>query len=160
MGKNPAFCYISGGGFTYQIQFDGNDGGGIGGLTARAGNGNVGSGSFADQYTYSGILGNADSWHHYAVVWDIDGVPGSGNTIEIYLDGKLYSSNARYNPTELTAPTDGQLYIPLIYSSYNGSVAIDELKIWNYAKIHFVIPEPGIIIGWILVGLVMVRRRG
>jgi len=51
------------------------------------------------------------------------------------------------------------LLIPLVYSSYDSSVAIDELKIWDYAKTNFVIPEPGVVIGWILAGIMMVRVR-
>lgn len=117
------------------LRFVGNDGHGGGGLSATIHGLNTATGGYR-YWTYAEILGadQVGDWHHYAVVWNVAGIPDvSGQKIAIYLNGQLNSGRwGPYNPNE---NDPGML---LIRNTLNqGSVAIDNIKVWDYAKTDF-----------------------
>ncbi len=130
---------------TYGIHFNGNDGGSQGGLCAWAGAcGRTGTGRYGSSWTYEkALLGrNHENWHHYALVWNENGIPGiddGSRQTALYVDGKLSSGSWKRN--ERLWPDADILSGPLHLMSHQnlkkGKVAIDELKIWNYAKTDF-----------------------
>ena len=87
-------------------------------------------------------------WHHYAVVWDKDGISGLPQTPKaaLLIDGKMVAS-AGFQPlsahmTRMPSETPYVLGItndPVIDSEHNtkSPFLIDEFKIWNYAKTDF-----------------------
>jgi len=126
----------------FMLHFNGNDGVANGGLCARvAGLGCVGTGQFG-RWTYARALGsNAADWHHYALVWATDGIPGVDNGLRkgaVYVDGKL---NSRVwnggTGNRLTVPTTGRFGLLAHQGMPGGSIVFDNLKIWKYAKTNF-----------------------
>jgi len=99
-GENPALLKIHDGKCSYIIHLNGNDGASNGGLCGRAGgNASAGTGVFGT-WTYEQVLGpgQIEQWHHYALVWDKNGIPGVDDgtrTIALFLDGKLNSQEWR-----------------------------------------------------------------
>ena len=77
----------------YSVGFTGNDGLGNHGLVGVAGRQlHTGSGGG----TYEDVLGagGADTWHHYALKWDQDGLADvPSQKVAVYLDGALASVN-------------------------------------------------------------------
>ena len=87
-------------------------------------------------------------WHHYAIIWDKDGIAGlSGNPkMALLVDGKLIPDIQNH-----TRSADEALSIvstPMLLSfthdpkldpelSTKSPFLIDEFKIWNYAKTEF-----------------------
>ena len=140
----PIFFKLRDGIVSYLVGFNANDGCGNGGLVGQAGHDiTTGSGG-AGAWRYDQVLGEGqvEAWHHYALVWDemtIAGVDDGTRRIALFLDGELESGRWRewHNPY-FADITGGQLEILALYDGFGaGSVAIDNLKIWNYAKTTF-----------------------
>jgi hypothetical protein len=141
-GGNPPYTI-------YDMGFGGNNGHEGAGLCGCAGQavdergGSIATGSWLEYQTFSSILGDVYAWHHYAMVWDINGIPGSSKSLQIFLDGIPVGScddpsfAFNYCPIEATPPTKGDVKI-ITNQMGQGSVAIDEFKIWNYAKTQFI----------------------
>jgi uncharacterized repeat protein (TIGR02543 family) len=120
-----------------------NDGASNGGITARvAGLGCAGTGVYG-YWTYESALktNTVSAWHHYALVWATQGVPGVDNGLRkaaVYVDGKL---NSGYwgggTGSQLAVPTNGLFGLLSHQGTPTGSVAFDNIKIWNYAKTNF-----------------------
>ncbi len=133
----------------YFIEFNGNNGAEGAGLCGRAGvasnnmHGNAASGSWLDMISFESILGDVNAWHHYALSWDIDGVPGSLYTMQLYLDyvpvGSCIApdSGDDWCLVGASVPTWGEFCIAT-FTMDQGGLAIDELKVWNYPKTIFV----------------------
>jgi formylglycine-generating enzyme required for sulfatase activity len=128
----------------YTIEFNGNDGWGGGGLEGWAGHGNAATNCYSANATYAQVLGDVAAWHHYALSWDKDGVPGTSNTIQLFLDGARVGSpficGENHNPDTFPPLTQGTFVV--VNNPNNpigGSVVIDDLKIWSYAKTDFVL---------------------
>jgi hypothetical protein len=146
-GSCPGFFKMDGPLYTWDMEFNGNDGHGGAGLCGRAGmavngGGSTSTGNWTEYYSFSSILGDVNAWHHYALSWDIKGIPGTQYSIQLHIDGIPVGSCISYDgnewcPVEADVPGDG--HFTIIRSNMNeGSVAIDELKIWNYAKTQFI----------------------
>lgn len=125
------------------LSFCANDGAANGGLCARvAGLSSAGTGMFG-HWTYERALNSneSDAWHHYALVWATDGIPGVDNgkrKAAVYVDGKLntgYWGGGIGNT--LAVPKDGRFGLLSHQGTTTGSVVFDNLKIWNYAKTDF-----------------------
>ncbi|MBN1583924.1 MAG: hypothetical protein JXA89_24665 [Anaerolineae bacterium] len=143
-GHRPGFFQINDGYSGFQLFFDRNNGAGHGGLCGNVGHGfHCGTGAFGS-WTYESVLGTGqqEAWHHYALVWDKDGIAGVDNgtrKVAIFLDGQLnctlwkdyYGSSVEWLPL-----TSGELGLIYNWANY-GTVAMDNIKIWNYAKTDF-----------------------
>ncbi|MHC1777718.1 MAG: T9SS type A sorting domain-containing protein [Lentimicrobium sp.] len=149
-GFCPAFFRTSNEGESrYMVEFNGNNGHEGAGLCGRAGTtvtgqeGTTATVSWGEYQSFSSILGDVNAWHHYALVWDIDGVPGVSKSLQVFLDGIPVGKcdapyfAANYCPLVAMTPTIGDVKI-ITFQMNQGSVAIDELKIWNYAKTQFI----------------------
>lgn len=134
------------GSFISFLRFNGNDGVGNGGLCGGFwGYGACGTGMYGD-WTHTSALKGASvtNWHHYALVWDYDGITGVGSTakpIAIYVDGELNTAcwGALNNPrdAEILLPSSERFGLLYFYSSVTANAAVDNLKIWSYAKTDF-----------------------
>ncbi len=131
------------------VAFNSNDGCGGGGLVGGIGlaTDNVctgfsvtSTGSFGS-WTYKDVLGagEVDDWHHYALVWDEGGVPGFGaRRVLLFLDGNPASGRWQDRAAPMFEPIPAGNKLGLIANvASHGRVAIDNLKIWNFAKTDF-----------------------
>lgn len=153
-GHNPHFVSLNDdvGHSAYFIGFNGNDGAGNGGLVGCVGGGGsdsyyyggitTGTGTYAQQWNYEDILGagKVEDWHHYALVWDKNGIVGVDNgqrVVAVYLNGKPVSKQwGRFPGSELIPIESGELSMVRNWLS-QGKVAMDNIKVWSFAKTDF-----------------------
>jgi hypothetical protein len=139
-GGSPSFLSNSDGNEVW-MGLNGNNGGSAGGLVESRITATSATNCFSTSVTYGQILGDAAAWHHYALAWDSNGVPGSAYHIQMFLDGRpigspTYCGNNN-DSTNFPAAT-GAWWFPVNQNVRVGrSVSIDELKMWNYAKTDF-----------------------
>jgi hypothetical protein len=133
---------------SYRVLFTSNNGKGSSGLAGRAGRSyTTGTSVFTTGHTYKEILGQGqvEAWHHYALVWDVNGLgPGIGDgnrKVALFLDGELESGrwyvalNQGFPPLN---PSTFELMVqPTGWPGRPYDVTIDELKIWDFAKRQF-----------------------
>jgi hypothetical protein len=140
-GSNPAFVQADDGFRSWVLQLNGNDGTGAGGLCGMVSRFEAGTGLFGF-WTYEQVLGAGavSEWHHYALVWSQAGIPGVGDgtrKVAVFLDGVLNSAHWTDNPPASFGPlTSGSLGL-INYQGNTGSAAVDNIKVWNYAKTDF-----------------------
>ena len=143
-GQNPTLVrYMSGSDAHLILHLNGNDGGGRGGVCASIdGIGAAATGVYGN-WTYAQALGTSDiaAWHHYALVWDSNGIAGVDNgkhKLAVFVDGVLNSRRWEEpggpRPPPLPA---GQLRLMFQQRMTQGRVLFDELKVWNRAKTDF-----------------------
>jgi len=127
------------------LQFQPNDGTGNGGLCARVGGiGSAGTGTFGS-WTYSNALkgGSIADWHHYALVWSVDQIPTLTNPVRrmaVYVDGVLNTGSwmGQYvPPSPVFVNENGKLMLLYLRDSAASKAAVDNVKVWNYAKTDF-----------------------
>lgn len=153
-GANPRFFRLSvvdGSGVT-RLEFSRNNGLGAGGLCSITQNLSCGTTRFSDGLSrgasYREILGSDyNGWHHYALVWNTEGLllPGRENqeSLAIYLDGKLVSTQiqrgAPLDMKSLTTTWETRFVVAPSFLAPKNTIpfAIDELKIWDHAKTGF-----------------------
>jgi hypothetical protein len=141
-GQNPTLVRIVAGDQQYFLHLNGNDGNGRGGLCAQAGPiGGAGTGQFGN-WTYERVLGadQVADWHHYALVWNKDGIAGIGDgkqRIAIFLDGQLHSSEAGNGDAATIPMKEGQVELLFNQHLRQGTIAFDNLKVWDHAKTEF-----------------------
>jgi Ca2+-binding RTX toxin-like protein len=127
--------------WTAGFGFNGNNGLGGGGLAADVSGNGAATGSFADPWTYDGILADdPDGWHHYALVWNAEGIAvGGGHIVDIYLDGQRAAHQWDVDqPGALDAVTVEDSFLGLLDNwGGQGTAAIDNLKIWNFSKTDY-----------------------
>lgn len=122
------------------MHFCANDGAYAGGLCFQvAGNGGTGGYGY---WPYAKALGagTAEGWHHYALVWAGDGVPGVDNgkrRTAIFVDGKLNTGFWNGAGGSLTIPKTARFGFLSHQGTEGGSVVFDNLKIWSYARTDF-----------------------
>lgn len=102
--------------------------------------------------SYEAILSSGDvyEWHHYALVWDSEGIDANGERVysAIMLDGKFVSKvhtpfapDSRCTHMMQVAQLPFEIQIPVqrkdVHSHSKAPVCIDEFKIWNFAKTTF-----------------------
>ena len=141
LGAEPRFC----------LEYNANNGTGGGGLNAMLEHLRACTSSFGS-ISYSGILGNTTcDWHHYAVVWNKDGIEGlsSGSSLPvkaaIYLDGKpIVRESFRNVPNWKLSPsiTGPATFLSFPTHPEDGvqnrvDYIIDEFKFWNYDRTDF-----------------------
>jgi hypothetical protein len=166
-GDNPAFLFLSGADRnSFRLAFNPNDGRSGGGLCSGISTpGSEPKTSCTDtfgSYEYADILGTSavEDWHHYAMVWDQDGIEGVGDgshRLAVFLDGELETGFFRDDAPALpfgdftdgvlglirSAGTPGNPQLPL------GVVAMDNLILYDFALTDFdhrftgrPVPEP------------------
>ncbi len=148
-GPNPHFFqFVDPGRGGWHIGLNGNNGGGLGGITASAGQFGAATGGFffPNQVPYEQFLGvgQAEDFHHYALVWDKNGIPGVDNgtrKVVVFLDGQLDSMGFVGGP-DILPIIGGQLDLILIGDGQAPTlgtevVLIDNLKIYDFAKTDF-----------------------
>lgn len=140
-GRNPSFLWIGDptDPFFWLIHLNGNDGQGNGGLCGVAGSTENGAGTGRyGSWTYAQVLGagHEADWHHYALVWNKHGLPGLDHRFVLYLDG--VRNTQRWEVEFPGWPTSIEGTVKLIESFLSqGSVTMDNLKMWNFAKTDF-----------------------
>jgi len=82
----------------------------------------------------------AGELHHVAYSWDKDGINGTGKYQIFYWDGSEIASDT--TPIDPYMVHRGDIYDNFIINSYGGGdfstqYAMDNIKIWNYAKTDF-----------------------
>lgn len=143
-GHNPNFFMLQNRSQLYQLVINGNNGLGWSGICAKA-NGLLSGTRWYTQgmfNSYESLLGgDPNGWHHYALVWDEQGIEGlAGKQLAVYLDGKLNSSASREGARPKTDQDTAPLVLTLMKSienSHHNSFVMDEFKIWDYAKTDF-----------------------
>lgn len=141
-GHRPYFLSIGDGQSAYVIGFNANDGAGNGGLAGCAGYGfQTGTGDY-DGWPYSAVLGagQEEDWHHYALVWDENGIVGVADgtkKVAVFLDGQLNSGRWHVWPDNGFAPLAGGQLALLTNWLEQGVTAIDNIKTWDHAKTDF-----------------------
>jgi hypothetical protein len=83
-------------------------------------------------------------WHHYALVWDVNGVDIQGKpSAAVYLDGRLILSTPFVSNWKgpVNVADGSTLLFPCREDEMPGynrrAFTIDDFKIWNYAKTDF-----------------------
>jgi hypothetical protein len=128
----------------YKLFMTSNDGIGGRGLAAYAGAADEAGAGVAEtasmDATYAEILGpNPWAWHHYALVWDADGIAGVGDGTEqaaVYVDGAL-SSTYWGQRGPFPAFTGARLWLLGIDQVARGATVIDNLIVWSCAVTDF-----------------------
>jgi hypothetical protein len=127
------------GGGQYMVAFNGNDGWGGGGVTAWAGNGNAATGDWTGSYAYADLLGGApEGWHHYALLWDAEGLPGSDFTMQLYLVGRPVGTpflcGEDHRATGFGQPAE--FLLGHIQDTFpDSAVALDDVRIWDFPRV-------------------------
>ena len=129
------------------LQFTANDGMGMSGLCGMLYHRAMAADPHMETHTYSPILDDPAAWHHYAIVWDSEGLPfakssdGTPAVATLVLDGKVLQTFGRNQLSKgeglLKLPSlRGKLAFPV--PSDRTEVAacrvpflIDEFKIWS-----------------------------
>ena len=142
LGAEPRFC----------LEWNANNGTGGGGVNAMLEHLRACTSSYGSYMTYPGILGETTcAWHHYALVWNKDGIEGlsSGSSLPvkaaIYLDGKPIARESFRNAPNwklspaITAPST---FLNFPFHPEDGiqnrvDYSIDEFKFWNYDRTDF-----------------------
>ncbi|MFZ4394998.1 MAG: hypothetical protein ACOYOU_05150 [Kiritimatiellia bacterium] len=135
-----AACDDTGTTAAFLMHYCANDGGSGGGLCFQ-GPGNGGTGRYGS-WSYASSLGSntTDEWHHYALVWAVEGIPGVDNgrrKAAIFVDGKLNTGFWNGEGSSLTLPKTARVGLLAHHGTESGRVVYDNLKIWNYAKTDF-----------------------
>ena len=83
-------------------------------------------------------------WHHYALVWDVNGIDISGKpSAAVYLDGRLILSTPFVSSWKgpVNVADGSTLFFPSREDEMPGysrrAFTIDDFKIWNFAKKEF-----------------------
>lgn len=128
----------------YKLFITSNDGIGGHGLAAYAGAADEAGAGVAEtasmDATYAEILGpHPWAWHHYAFVWDADGIAGVGDGTEqvaVYVDGTLRSVYWGQQGS-FPAFAGARLWLLGIDQVVRGATVIDNLIVWSCAVTDF-----------------------
>ena len=129
--------------FVFNVDIVSNDGGGNSGFALRTWYGGKASISGMRPLRYEELFpaGEWRDWHHYAILWDINGIaglPGSPKTA-LLVDGKL-TIGTQYDTIIITPSTKAHVLgitcDPALSPRHNtkSPFLIDDIKIWDYAK--------------------------
>jgi len=151
-GKFPRFLQggKDGAWSSFKMEYRVNNGMGGGGFYVSS-VGVYGTHRFGQAQSYKHVLGeHYTGWHHYAFVWDnVDGlsipnVEGRPHAA-IFINGvfkciQSFPAEANHKPVMTRLHTTGlEMVVAGSFTSGGNNLpfAIDELKIWNYAKTEF-----------------------
>ena len=157
-GVDQQFGGINGGGFPifwrintaegdtqfFAFEFLANDGGGRGGLCAGAGALGIRPETWSYWKSYSTYIhGDLSDWHHYAYVWNVNGIEGLSETpnAAILVDGEVVAQKTADNGWNKDEYKAIMAQASVLYfgspTHSNTAFSIDELKIWNADKTTF-----------------------
>ncbi|MBK8049288.1 MAG: hypothetical protein IPK16_20530 [Anaerolineales bacterium] len=146
---NPILCEVKDSRSLFQLGYNGNNGPGLGGLCGFAGAVFSTATGRAGDWTYEAASGNKGiaEWHHYALIWDRDGIAGvdtGQRKVAVFVDGELNSNYWDDLGLQTFLPlTGGDLSLMTEMRDLSqGSVAFENLKIWDYARTEFDEPNP------------------
>ena len=147
---NPGPCS------TY-LQFTSNDGMGMSGLCGMIYHRAMATDPQMSTHTYGPLLTDPAAWHHYAIVWDSDGLPfskasdGTPAVATIILDGRVLQTFGRNQFDKgkglLRLPElQGKIAFPVEdtgwgYFARPVVFLIDEFKIWSVVRTDFIVPS-------------------
>ncbi len=124
----------------FSVEYSSNNGNGLGGFFVRNfGFNYIKGGSCGRYYKYSDVIEKVEEWHHYAFSW-------TESTLTTYIDGKKVEGMSKCDgvATDVKKLLNGSAVMGLPNSNIsvhntepNSPFAMDELKIWNYAKSEF-----------------------
>jgi len=129
--------------FVFNVDIVSNDGGGNSGFALRTWYGGKASIRGMRPLRYQDLFPAGDwrDWHHYAILWDINGIsglPGSPKTA-LLVDGKL-TIGTEYDTILIMPSTKAHVLgitcDPALSPRHNtkSPFLIDDIKIWDYAK--------------------------
>ena len=129
--------------FVFNVDIVSNDGGGNSGFALRTWYGGKASIRGMRPLRYEDLFpsGNWRDWHHYAILWDRDGISGLSGSPKtaLLVDGKL-TIGTEYDTILITPSTKAHVLgitcDPALSPELNtkSPFLIDEFKIWDYAK--------------------------
>lgn len=130
--------------FVFNVDIVSNDGGGNSGFALRTWYGGKASINGMRPLRYEELFPAGDwrDWHHYAILWDINGISGLSGSPKtaLLVDGKL-TIGAGHDTILITPSTKAHVLgitcDPALSPRHNtkSPFLIDDIKIWNYAKI-------------------------
>ena len=136
---DPRIIFIKSPAGWFTVEYSSNNGGGHGGFCIRCFNYEYIKGGSCGSYRYSDFLKDIAAWHHYAFSWTedvltifIDGVKLDGAFKTG--DGRINEEKLQSGPSIMGLPNDNK---NPYNTEPNTPFVIDELKIWNHAKIEF-----------------------
>ena len=146
-GETPPWC-------STHLQFTSNDGMGMSGLCGMINHCSWATKPSFGGWPYDVIRDSLFDWHHYAVVWDAEGLPGTKApdgglaVVQVYLDGQPVPTQGRQTISfggkhlRNIAAQYGKLAFPTPSNGWNPSKShipymIDEFKIWSAPKTDF-----------------------
>ena len=154
VGPWPCFftCGVLGAESRFHLEWNANNGAGGGGVNALLEHLRACTSGYGGSHSYFEILGDAQKeWHHYALVWNKDGIPSLSSGVSlpvkaaIYLDGKPIARetfrnvpNWKLSPA-ITGPTTFLSFPTHPEDGVQNRVdyVIDEFKFWNYDRTDF-----------------------
>ncbi len=132
------------------VMWNANNGVGCSGLCGAVQHYPASSDAHTGETFFKYLDGTSSAWHHYALVWNTEGIPSLGTQngiavkVAVYLDGSPISTQTNVrNPVWglscfNTTPTTLGFPMPPGSESFNKlPFAIDEFKIWNFDKVEF-----------------------
>ncbi len=134
-GFSPEFFHADDGVVRYSLGFHSNSQD-TNQLTGVAGNGHRAKGP---SDAYSNLLGGAGSqsnWHHYALVWDRDGLGTPSQKTALYVDGVQHAAFWSPGNDAFPRPSASLVLIPS-NGAASMTIFLDNLKIYNFAKSDF-----------------------
>lgn len=125
------------------LELNGNNGVGSAGLNVQGAAGIACVGGKSSRY--ADILGEEDpkGWHHYALVWNTNGVAGTAYSHHVYVDGKLFmtASKDRIDSAEMQRNFGSVRKVvfsrPPVFGHGKSPYLIDEFRIWSTDKTVF-----------------------
>ncbi|MDX9795090.1 MAG: LamG-like jellyroll fold domain-containing protein, partial [Kiritimatiellia bacterium] len=147
-GQNRLLAFAPAAASTYgdMLGFSAFDAAYNGGLCASLpGFGTAGTQNGQYNLTFAGALNGSSvsGWHHYALVWSTDpvpGLPGTGRHLAVYVDGALNTASwkgSSATPSPLVFPAGHRLVLPQLSATQAAAASVDNIKVWDYAKTDF-----------------------
>lgn len=141
-GGQPVFVRVwDGTSQRYKLFLTANDGVGGAGLSGYADRSETATGPWTSVSTYAEAIGpRTSAWHHYALVWNVLGIPGVDDgtrQVALFLDGTLASGY--WGPFTSTFPalSGARLYLGAVDQVAQGAVVLDNLIVWDCAITDF-----------------------
>ena len=132
------------------VMWNANNGVGCSGLCGAVQHYPAASDAHTGETYFRYLNGTCNAWHHYALVWNTEGIPSLGTQngitvkVAVYLDGSPISTQTNVrNPVWglscfNTTPTSLGFPMPPGQESFNKiPFSIDEFKVWNFDKVEF-----------------------